>query len=222
MSTRITRNGNITRMRLRDNTDNTIRDFFEEHFWIPEQWPDHIVNCLIDFRYTDRICMCNFFFGNGIQFEDAFRIITFYHDWNQSTTTSYRNVFRALWTRIESAVNRLHENWQHIISTYYFYSMIVRAVLFFNGNLRLYGVSINVQQNNNISREINVPHTQYERREGLRFNNREIIDDYQQRREREARLNRRWQFLASIDGDPVVIDGVVFRFDWSLYTNVID
>lgn len=217
----IKRNRNIASMRLKNRCNQSVRKFIIEHFWIPEEWPDHIVNSLIDFRYNDRICICNFFFGNGMQLDDAFQIIAFYHNWNSSTLKHYQIQFSDLWTRIETAVKRIHDNWEHITSTYYFYSMIERAVLFFNGNLRTHGVSINIRQNVDVNRIISLPHSQYDLNETPRTNNQQSHASYISERERTERLNRRWQFLASIDNDPIIIDEREFKFDCSLYTNTI-
>lgn len=113
MRVRITRNRNIALIRRHNRRNNSIANFFEDRFWSPELWPDHIFYCFMRFQYTDRICICNFFFGNGLQFEDAFRIISFYHNWNISTVRQYRYTFQDLWNREESAVNRIHTNWEH-------------------------------------------------------------------------------------------------------------
>lgn len=215
----ITRNRNIALIRRGNRRNNSIEIFLNEHFWKPEEWPNHIVNCFMDFEYTDRICISNFFFGNGLRFEDAFRIIEFYHNWNSTASRAYRYTFYELWSRLDKAINRTHPDWDKITSTYYFYSMIMRKVMFFNGNIRLHGVSINVRNNINMNRSISVPHVLIERNESEPINIRE--ENIYDNRERNQRLNRRWQFLASIDGDPIIIDGITFRFDWSLYTNKI-
>lgn len=53
---------------------------FLEHSWSPDEWPDHIVNSFMDFKYSDHICVCNFlFFGNGMKMDDAFSAISFHH-----------------------------------------------------------------------------------------------------------------------------------------------
>lgn len=90
--------------------------------------------------------------------------------------------------------------------------MILGHVLYFDGNIRLYGVKINLG-------DLNIPHTFLERNEIQRSFDREP-NNYADR-ERNLRLERRWKFLASIDDDPIVIDGHVFRFDWKLYTNTL-
>lgn len=221
----ISRNRNIAIMRLKNRRNTSIRQELTEHFWPPEEWPNHVVNCFMDFKYTDRLCICNFFFGNGLQFDLAFEVINFYHNWTPAETNQYRSTFIGLWTRIEQAVKRQHENWNAITSLYYFYSMITKTVMYFDGSIRLHGVKINVQSNCNIIRPIHIPHTN----EDMALTQSEPqLTLSQQRmrlrseRERAARLERRWRFLASIDGDPIVIDGYVFRFDYNLYTNTID
>lgn len=216
----MSRDRNIEFMHLRDVRNPSIRESLLERFWPPEEWPNHVINCLINFKYTDRICVTNFFFGNGLQFEQAFNLICFYHDWNFSATNQYRRTFRGTWTRIEQAVKRQHENWADIVSNYYFYSMFTKSVLYFDGSIRLYGVKINVQQNINISRRVTVPHSneEFELSQESLVQQRHLYDQ----RDRAQRLERRWLFLASIDNDPIIIDGYVFRFDHKLYTNVID
>lgn len=225
-SVQIARNRNIGLMRLKDGQNSFIRQELTEHFWPPEEWPNHVVNCLMNFKYTDRLCICNFFFGNGLQFDLAFQVIHFYHNWTFEERNQYRSTFIALWTRIDQAVKRQHENWHYITSHYYFYSMITNTVMFFDGTIRLHGVKINVLITCNIIRPIHIPHTNDEI--ALTQSEQQQLTLSQQRihlrseRERAKRLERRWRFLASIDGDPIIIDGYVFRFDYSLYTNNID
>lgn len=221
------RNNNIELMLVKDRRNASTRQELTEHFWPPEEWPHHVVNCFMNFKYTDRICICNFFYGNGLQFDLAFQAINFYHNWNAAQSNQYRRTFLDLWTRIEQAVKRQHENWNYIVSEYYFYSMITKSVMYFDGSIRLHGAKIYVQSNANIYRPIQLPHSN----EDIAFTQQETVQQLtlsQQRkrdrsaRERAERLERRWKFLASIDGDPIIIDGYVSRFDYKLYTNNID
>lgn len=157
--TRIERNRNIAKMRLRNRKDPVnYEQFISDLFWSPEEWPDHIVNCLFAFKYTDRICVCNFFFGNGLAMNDSFRYIKFYHSWNDAECKSYEMQFIDLWTRLGAAVRHTHDNWEYILSHYYFYSMQVRAVLFFDGTIRMNAIRINVVHNNNVNNSIGIPH----------------------------------------------------------------
>lgn len=228
---RIRRNRNIGLMRLLDKKNSCVREMLVEHFWPPEDWPDHIVNCLMEFKYPDRLCVCNFFFGNGMQLERAFVVIRFYHTCKISEENAYKYTFTQLWTRVETAVQRTNDNWHHIVSTYYFYSMHTRCVVFFDGHIRLYGSKVNIVNNPNISNGLHIPHRRIEE---AAFSNhapernnidQRVIDEHvidQRSRDRSKRLERRWKFLASIDRDPVIIDGHTFRFDVMLYTNRID
>lgn len=218
---RILRNRNIALMRLYDKKNPDIRKMLVEHFWQQEDWPDHIVNCFMRFKYSDRICICNFFFGNGLQLNVAFNTIKFYHKWNWAQERSYRYTFTQLWIIVESAVNRVHINSHHILSTYYFYSMNTRSVLFFDGSIRMYGNKINVLHNPNISNErMHIPHRRTEEVMSPATEHHFVPVHHQ--RDRAMRLERRWKFLASVDGDPVIIDGFAFKFDYKLYTNNID
>lgn len=219
---RIERNRNIALMRLKDRTDSSARRMVEELFWPPEIWPDHIVNCFMKFKYNDRICICNFFFGNGMQLIHAFRLIKFHHSWSIATENRYSYTFTQLWIRIESAVERTHLNWEHIISSYYFYSMCYRCVMFFDGHIRVYGTTMNILNNANIIRNQIIPHNTslQQRTQAYRDNQNNV--NMQNQRDHRMRLERRWRFLASIDRDPIIIDGLTFKFDAKLYTNVID
>lgn len=86
--------------------------------------------------------------------------------------------------------------------------------MFFDGSLRVRDVKVNVPKNPIIMHNhvpighnatVRIPERNNGRQDSLR----------------RKRLERRWQFLASIDNDPIVIDGYTFRFDASLYTNII-
>lgn len=216
----IKRNKNLALMILRNKKDMSVRKMLEDSFWPPEEWPDHIVNCLMDFKYKDRICVVNFFFGNGCERNMAFNIIRFYHSWNRTAENMYSYTFNDLWIRIDSAVKRLHVNWHHIISTYYFYSMQSKCVLFFDGHISIYGMKINILNNQNIVNHISIPHISTGANEATsRGNSFAII---QHNRDSKQRLERRWKFLASLDDNPLIIDGTTFKFDWKLYTNTID
>lgn len=101
--------------------------------------------------------------------------------------------------------------------------------MFFYGSIRRYGTKINVQNKMNIARAISVPHlredaalTQREQEPVQQLSVQEQYIVNKNWRDREERLERRWRFLTSIDADPIIIDGYVFRFDYKLYTNVID
>lgn len=222
---RIKRNKNIAKMRLLNKKDTSAREILIEHFWPPDMWPDHVVNSLMEFKYTDRICVCNFFFGNGLQQEVAFKIIAFYHSWNTAAEKMYEYTFSQLWLRNQNAVNRIHDDWEQIISSYYFYSMWSRSVMFFDGSIRLNGRKINVLNNTNISNKIHIPHNvEIIKSQNGRLavqNGTDSLRNYHEEREKRNRLERRWQFLASIDNDPIIIDGHVFKFSPTLYTNVI-
>lgn len=222
---RIQRNRNIAVMRLNDKKDRSVRAMVEEMFWPPEIWPDHIVNCMMNFKYRDRICVCNFLFGNGMQLRHAFTLVKFHHPWRISEENYYNYIFTNLWIRIESAVQRIHPNWNEIISTYYFFSMYARCVMFFDGNVRLYGTKINILNNMNTNNnQIRIPHntSAEQKTQTYSYCNRDNHDNAQRQRDRRMRLERRWRFLASIDRDPIVIDGLTFKFDAKLYTNIID
>lgn len=207
----IERNHCIAKMRLRDKKDSSIAQIISDRFWPPEQWPRHVVTSLFTFKYKDRICVCNFFFGNGLQLCDAWSIISFYHDWNRATAKTYEYEFTQLWVRLESAVKHVHIDWHDIVSRYYFYSMMEETVLFFDGTIRLHGKKIYTTHNENI---VHVPAQPSD----IIVSRCVSRDD----RRKQERLERRWQFLASIDGDPIIMDGLVFRFDRKLYTNQID
>lgn len=217
----IRRNRNIALMRLRDKTDASFKNIFIEHFWPIESWPDHIVNSFIDFKYTDRICICNFFLGNGLQLEYAFGAISFYHSWNETTKKHYKYTFEQLWLRIENAVKRVHHNWNHIVSSYYFYSMISRSVMYFDGHIRMHGKKINVVNNVNMSECIPIPHSIKNAREPSTEIETTKNSEYRSHEDRAKRIERRWRFLASLDNDPLVIDGIMFKFDRALYSNTL-
>lgn len=132
-SVRIKRNRNLAIVRTKNRSNNFIKIWISEHFWPMEEWPDHIINGLIDFKYSDRICICNFLYGNGVQLQDAFRLIAFYHN-------CYEYTFIKLYIRLNEAVQKQHWDYHRITSIYYFYSMISRRVMYFDGSIRLNGI----------------------------------------------------------------------------------
>lgn len=221
---RINRNKNIAIIRTKNRRNSSIKNWIIDHFWPVEEWPDHIVNSLIDFKYTDRICICNFLYGNGLQLQDAFKLIAFYHNWDIHTKNCYEYTFTKLWLRLNEAVQKQHWDYHRITSTYYFYSMISRRVMYFDGTIRLNGVKINVVQNSNIVNPVRVPHDNAVDLLELSQILGQLVRtpvDYRIERDRQDRLNRRWSFLASLDGNPLIIDGYTFKFDFKLYTNAI-
>lgn len=224
LNAKIQRNRNIALMRTKNRRNCFMKVWVAENFWSPDIWPDHIVNCLMKFQYTDRICICNFLFGNGLQLNNAFDLIAFYHEWNLAERNHYEYVFSKLWWRLQEAVRKQHPDWHHITSSYYFYSMVNRTVMFFDGTIRKNGNKINLVHNENIHNAVRLPHTTLEIQNSLQSQNdetRPVELSYRVQREQQDRLNRRWSFLASLDGNPLIIDGVRFKFDWSLYTNTI-
>lgn len=219
------RNNNIAKMRLLNKKNTSVREMLIEHFWPPDDWPDHVVNSLMAFKYNDRICVCNFFFGNGLQMENTFKVISFYNSWNSSAAKMYEYTFTQLWLRNLNAVNRTLDNWHEIISSYYFYSMSSRSVMFLDGSIRLRGRKMHMQNNCYTS---SATHISYKTEKGKPKTGRstvkketDILRNYHEEREKRARLERRWQFLASIDNNPIIMDGHVFKFSSALYTNVI-
>lgn len=222
----IVRNRNIALMRLKDRKNNVVRKLIEDHFWLPDLWPNHVVNALMDFKYSDRICVCNFFYGNGLSMDKAIKIICFYRNVNENEPAGRQLIydFVKLWDRIDLAMKRQSDNWHEILENYYYYSMNSKQVRFFNGDLRYFGNRIKVNQpqpcqvvrrrNSITAEDIEqfFPETQQ-----LQQQNRH--EEYERKRENDMKLERRWRFLASLDGDPLVIDGITFKFDWSLYTN---
>lgn len=146
-------------MRLIDGRNSTVEELLQDIFWPIDLCPDHVVNCLLTFKYTDRISVCNFFFGNGMNLADAFRIISFYHNGDPQKLRLYEKTFSDLWIYLKTAVQRTHIDWERIITHYYFYSMITKSVLFFDGTIRLNGNKVNVQHNSNIGSVLHIPHS---------------------------------------------------------------
>lgn len=226
MNPQILRNKNIALMRLKDRRQNSVRKLLEDHFWLPDLWPNHVVNALMNFKYSDRLCVCNFFFGNGLSLDHAIKIISFYKQMTETSAADRQIIytFTKLWERIDSAINKQIDNWHHIQTQYYYYSMNTKQVLFFNGDIRYFGNRIAhnqpqpcvpVRRNELITvedMEQMFPETEQLNRENKQ-------DEYKRKREDEQKLERRWRFLQSLDGDPLVIDGITFKFDWKLYTN---
>lgn len=93
--------------------------------------------------------------------------------------------------------------------------MIDKNVHYFDGFIRLNGKKVK-QLENDFELErgpIKIIH------EPITMPTRRIQPPIDENNCRMDKLNRRWGFLASLDGDPLIIDGIVFKFHSSLYTN---
>lgn len=128
----------------KDTMNSKMKNKIEDLFWPMRLWPSHILSIILfhKINYTDRVTLAGSFFGNGLEHPSfASNIIRFYNQ-------HYRNVqewnvrlqkFEESFIYLRQANQPNNPQYNHIRSTYYFYSMIENCVMYFDGDLRIYG-----------------------------------------------------------------------------------
>lgn len=136
-------NKKIAFIKKKDQKNSSMKNDIEDLFWSVTLWPSFILSTLLSkkFGYNDRICLAAFFFGNGLQNPKfASKILKFYNP-------NYRNVqewnlrlnkFELLFSYLAKSNQINDPQYNHIRSTYYFYSMIQNRLMYFNGDLCRY------------------------------------------------------------------------------------
>lgn len=119
-------------------------------------------------------------------------------------------------------MNHKIENWRDILHKYYFYSMIEERVIYFNGDISVRGKRIPFPK----PRKSKVTGMHLLAKKAIacttpKDTKHQNIHDYKKDKDIQRRLDRRWAFLASLENDPLIIDGILFKFDWKLYTSTI-
>lgn len=134
-------------VRLRDTkTANSVKNQLKDLFYPIEEWPVFIIRILIgdvDFNYSSRISMATFFHGNG--FLDSNRaewLIKFYNkQWrnrkgDEKQWTTRFNKFNKLFEYLNKANDPSDVQYHAISSTYYYYNMLAKQTMFYDGWIR--------------------------------------------------------------------------------------
>lgn len=125
----IAHNRNIAIIRLKD------------HFWSIRCWPPYIVEILLskDFKRQERLVLATFFHGNGLErFDIVLKIYKFYNrHWNASKEWRKRFYeFGDLFGYLDKVYDLNDSESYRIKSTYYYYSMVSKHMMFYDGSLR--------------------------------------------------------------------------------------
>lgn len=140
---------NLAKIKLKDRADNErMKKQIGDVFWPIREWPSFAVEILLSptFNYNERLTFATFFHGNGMK--DAtwpIQIIRFYnkhwknahnhyHGWKQKF-----HKFEMLFKYLDKAKDSNDPEYHRIGHTYYYYSMIAKHMLYYNGNKRKEG-----------------------------------------------------------------------------------
>lgn len=138
---------NLAKIKQSDRLDyNRMKIYLEEHFFPIHSWPAFIVALLLspDFNYHDRLTLATFFHGNGmVDGKRAVRFVQFYNEHSRSKdyrkwkTKLYK--FEKLFEFLDKAYNINDPEYHSIRNKYYYYNMIVKHMLYYNGDKRKNG-----------------------------------------------------------------------------------
>lgn len=117
---------------------------FEDIFWPISTWPAYMLSILLDadFGYQDRLSFAGFFVGNGlIDPEIPVKIYKFYNQyWSDTRDWRQRFLkFENLFEYLNKAYKSDDPECDSIKTKYYYYSMHVNHMMYFDGDLRLHG-----------------------------------------------------------------------------------
>lgn len=145
----ITYRHNIAKIKLRDRANkNGMKQQIADKFWAIDTWPAFIVEVLMSptFDYNDRLTLATFFHGNGIKKPELpTRVLQFYNrhwmkHYNYWKQKLYK--FGKLFEFLDKALDFTDPEFHRMGETYYYYSMIVKHMLYYNGKKRKNGMPI--------------------------------------------------------------------------------
>lgn len=148
---KITHRHNLAKIRLKDRVNKDImKNELEDMFWPISQWPAFAVELLLTpcFNYNERLTLATFFHGNGMA--DAtlpIKLIKFYNKYWKHDSNHYHgwkqkfHKFSCLFEYLDKAKDFNDPDYHRIGNKYYYYSMIVKQMLYYNGNKRKNGKS---------------------------------------------------------------------------------
>lgn len=139
----ITYRHNLAKIKLRNQSDQKqMKNKIEDLFWPISDWPPFVVEVLMSptLDYNERLKLATFFHGNGIRNpEFPTEIIRFYNrHWMK-----HHNAWKQKWYKfgklfefLDKALDSTDSEYHSMGRTYYYYNMIVKHMLFYNGNKR--------------------------------------------------------------------------------------
>lgn len=142
---------NIARTRLMDGRNDKVKTDISMMFWPIESWPAFAVEILFssDFHYNERLTFATFFHGNGLVDSSLpITILQFYNpnavsrEWKQKL---YK--FEKLFQYLDKANDTTDELHSEMTRKYYFYSMINKHMMYYNGDKRKNGKPENFLRN---------------------------------------------------------------------------
>lgn len=131
---------NVARIRLADKRNNRIKNEIAVFFWAIEKWPAFAVEILFstNFGYNERLTLATFFHGNGLVCPALpVLILQFYNrnavsrDWKQKL---YK--FEKLFQFLDKTKDTTDPQAIEMSKKYYFYSMINKHMIYYDGNKR--------------------------------------------------------------------------------------
>lgn len=123
-----------------------MKNRIANHFWPIRTWPSFAVEILLSpmFNYNERLTLATFFHGNGLRNTTrAVHIIKFYNQyWKKDRLTEWKQKFykfQKFFEYLDKSKNVYDPDYHRIGSTYYYYSMVTKHMLYYNGNKRKQG-----------------------------------------------------------------------------------
>lgn len=138
---------NIAIIRTADRRNkNEMKNKLEDLFWPISDWPPYIVGLLLSptFNYIERLSLATFFHGNGLRDASlAVTLIQFYNEnWRIANHIKWKAKFykfEKLFDYLDKAYDTADSQYHYIRKTYYFYSMMIKHMLYYNGDKRKNG-----------------------------------------------------------------------------------
>lgn len=114
-----------------------------DEFWKIDVWPPYVVKVLLlsRFNYKDRLVLATFLHGNAMRNKEmAIRIVTTYNQPFKLMPTQDQNrklsKFSALFEYLDKSDDKNDAMYEHIRTTYYYYDMRVKHMMYYNGKKR--------------------------------------------------------------------------------------
>jgi hypothetical protein len=134
----------LTFVEKKDNVDSSVKHLISEWFHPVEIWPKSILETIVksQINHKNRLYIATFFHGNGLRDPLlAWNIIKFYNVAYQDSKIWQRKFvdFTNTWSFLDNGANPNSSNHMLFATKYYFYCLINKHELYYNGYLRKNG-----------------------------------------------------------------------------------
>lgn len=134
---------NLARTKRADSRNDKIKKDISELFWPIESWPAFAVEILYstDFNYNERITFATFFHGNGLTCPSLPISILYFYNPNAYSRKWKQKLykFEKLFHYLDKTNDRTDPLHNELIRKYYYYSMINKHMMYYNGEKRKNG-----------------------------------------------------------------------------------